>query len=344
MIQKIELSCSLSRGLLTLWLVAFLAAGCAAMQPHQPTLPPQAATSQAQAEINRALVSRAVLAPTSSADYRLGPEDLIEITLYSVVEETGVTPRKTETRVSQQGVITLPLLGDITAAGLTTTALEQMLQKRYKKYLRNPKVGVFVKEYNSQRISVIGEVRQPGVFKISGPKTLIDLLAMAGGITEKAGRQVHLYRQGPEKRESYVVDLYALAESAGASMVVEANLLVQGGDVINIPEAGMFFVDGAVKRAGSFPLNRPYTLSQAISTAGGADIEIAKTSDVIIIRKRGSIGAESETIPVNLDMIQTGKTPDPQIEAGDVVFVSLSVPKYLVKHFVYGFSLSSFFY
>jgi len=304
---------------------------------------PQATASQAQAEINRTLVSRAVLAPASSADYRLGPEDLVEITLYSVVEEVGVTPRKTEARVSQQGVITLPLLGDITAAGLTTTALEQTLQERYKKYLRNPRVGVFVKEYNSQRISVIGEVRQPGVFKISGPKTLIDLLAMASGINEKAGRQVHLYRQGPEKRESYVIDLYALAGSAGASMV-EANLLVQGGDVINVPEADMFFVDGAVKRSGSFPLNRPYTLSQAISTAGGVDIEIAKTSDVTIIRRRGSTGAEVETISANLDTIQAGETTDLQIEAGDAIFVSLSIPKYLVKHFVYGFSLSSLFY
>ncbi len=329
--------------MLALWLVALFAAGCATAQQHQPILLPQATASQAQAEINRTLVSRAVLAPASSADYRLGPEDLVEITLYSVVEEVGVTPRKTEARVSQQGVITLPLLGDITAAGLTTTALEQTLQERYKKYLRNPRVGVFVKEYNSQRISVIGEVRQPGVFKISGPKTLIDLLAMASGINEKAGRQVHLYRQGPEKRESYVIDLYALAGSAGASMV-EANLLVQGGDVINVPEADMFFVDGAVKRSGSFPLNRPYTLSQAISTAGGVDIEIAKTSDVTIIRRRGSTGAEVETISANLDTIQAGETTDLQIEAGDAIFVSLSIPKYLVKHFVYGFSLSSLFY
>src|SRR5262245_48538136 len=100
---------SLSGGLLALRLVAFFAAGCGAAQQPQPLLPPQATNSQAQAEINRTLISRALLTPVSSADYRLGPDDLVEITLYNVVEEVGVTPRKAEVRVSQQGVISLPL-------------------------------------------------------------------------------------------------------------------------------------------------------------------------------------------------------------------------------------------
>jgi polysaccharide export outer membrane protein len=325
--QKIVPSCSLRRGLLVLWLIALSAAGCAATPQHQPILPPQAATSQAQAEINHALVSSAFLGPASSADYRLGPGDLVEITLFNVLEEVGVTPRRIEVRVSQQGMITLPLLGDITVAGLTTTTFEQTLEERYKKYLRNPKVGVFVKEYNSQRISVIGEVRQPGVFKLSDPKTLIDLLAMAGGITEKAARQVHLYRQGPEGRESYVIDLYALTHNAEV-----ANLPVQAGDVINVPEAGLFFVDGAVKRPGSFPLNRPYTLTQALNSAGGVDFELAKTSSITLIRRQSS--TEAEAIPVNLDEIKAGKATDPRIEAEDQIFVPISAPKYFVKRFI----------
>src|SRR5713101_1820068 len=157
--QDTSLSGFLITSLLVLSLATLLGAGCAATQQPQPIVPPQAATSQAQAEINRALVSSAFLVPASSADYRLGPGDLVEITLFNVIEEVGVTPRKIEVRVSQQGMITLPLLGDITVAGLTATTFEQVLEERYKKYLRNPKVGVFVKEYNSQRISVIGEVR-----------------------------------------------------------------------------------------------------------------------------------------------------------------------------------------
>src|SRR5437773_1249638 len=83
------------------------------------------------------------------------------------------------------------------------------------------------KDYHSHGVSVVGAVRKPGVFDISGPKTLIDLLAMADGVSEKAGSQVHLYRQGPEGRQSYVIDLYALGRSVGAN-VGEANLPVQG--------------------------------------------------------------------------------------------------------------------
>lgn len=333
--------CALSRGLLVLLLVAFFGAGCTPVQQHQPILPPQAATSQAQAEINHSLVAKALLAPTSSADYRLGPEDLVEITLYSVVEETGVTPRKTDVRVSEQGVITLPLLGDITVAGLTTAALEQTLQERYKKYLRDPRIGIFVREYNSQRISVIGEVGQPGVIKISGPKTLIDVLAMVGGIKGTAGSQVHLYRRGPEGRESYVFDLYALAHNTET-----VNLPVQAGDVINVPQAGMCFVDGAVKTPRSIPLNRPYTLTQAMSSAGGVDPDLAKTSSITILRQRGPAGVEALP-PIDLDEIQSGKIPDPLIEAEDVIIVPMSTPKYIIKHFVgsmiYGFSVGQFF-
>jgi polysaccharide export outer membrane protein len=334
--QDTSLSGFLITSLLVLSWGTLFGAGCAAAQQHQPILPPQATASQAQTEINHALVSRALLAPTPSADYRLGPGDLVEITLFNVTEEVGVTPRKTEVRVSQQGVITLPLLGEITVVGLTTTTFEQTLQERYKKYLHNPKVGVFVREYNSQQISVIGEVRQPGVFKLSDPKTLIDLLAMAGGITEKAGSQVHLHRRGPEGRESYVIDLYALTHNAEA-----ANLPVQAGDVINVPEAGLFFVDGAVKKPGSFPLNRPYTLTQALSSAGGVDIELAKTSSITIVRRQSSI--EAETTSINLDAIQAGKIADPQIEAEDQIIVPISGTKYIVKRFVgtllYGFHI-----
>src|SRR5713101_2231423 len=179
---------SLSRDLLPLWLIALLGAGCGTASQPQPTLLSQATTSPVSSEINRSLTSIALQTSFSSIEYRLGPEDLLQITLFNVPEtEVGATPRRLEVRVSQQGVITLPLLGDITVAGLTTSALEQTLQERYKEYLRNPQIGVFVKEYRSQRISVIGQVRKPGVFELSGPKTLIDLLAMAGGVSEKAG-------------------------------------------------------------------------------------------------------------------------------------------------------------
>ena len=93
----------------------------------------------------------------------------------------------------------------------------------------------------------------------------------------------------------------------------------------------MFSVDGAVKSPGSFPLSRPYTLTQALSMSGGVDTELAKTSEITILRRQG---AEVETVLANLNEIQTGKIPDPQIAAEDVIVVPISTSKYLVKRFV----------
>jgi polysaccharide export outer membrane protein len=227
-------------------------------------------------------------------------------------------------RVSQQGAITLPLLGDIQAEGLTTSAVEQALQERYKKYLRNPQAGVKVGEYHSQRVSVIGAVKTPGVIELSGPQTLIDVLALAGGVSDKAGMQVHLYRQGMAGREKYVIDLYALAATNET-----ANMVVSGGDVVNVPQAGTFFVDGAVQNPGSYLLDRPYSLSQALIKAGGVDIELAQTSTITLLQRRGP-----GPLTVNLDEVMAGKIVDPQVGPEDVIVVPVHPAKYLVKRFI----------
>jgi polysaccharide export outer membrane protein len=161
------------------------------------------------------------------------------------------------------------------------------------------------------------------VFELSGPKTLIDLLAMSGGVSDKAGGQVHLYRQGPEGRQSYVIDLYALTDNAES-----LNLPVQPGDVINVPKAGMFFVEGAVGRPGSYPLDHPYTLTQALAVAGGVQTDLA-TSNIAVFRRRDR--TQFDTIPFSLNGIQTGKLTDPQVQADDVIVVPISTPKYIVS-------------
>jgi polysaccharide export outer membrane protein len=273
--------------------------------------------------------------PAGSADYRLGAEDVLQITLFNIPEgEVGVTPRNTEVRVSQEGKITLPLLGDIAVAGLTTAALEQLLRQQYDQYIHKPQVGVQVKEYRSQQVSVMGAVGRPGVFQLTGPRTLTDLLSMAGGINERAGGQVHIYRQGPNGRQTYVVDLMALANNPGL-----VNMPVEAGDVLNVPLAGMFFVDGAVKKPGSFALSRPYTLTQAIAMAGGADDDLADYGGISILRRRN--GAEAEKIPVDLKEIQAAKAPDPLIEAEDVVVVPVSGAKWFVYRFIGRIGLGS---
>jgi polysaccharide export outer membrane protein len=220
--------------------------------------------------------------------------------------------------------------------GKTPGEVEQELANRYKKYIRNPQVGILITEYR-QRASVMGAVQKPGVFELSGPKSVIDLVALAGGITEKAGNQVHVYRHDKEgKRQSFVIDLMALANPAGQHIDPKSaeiiNLPVQAGDVINVPQAGMFFVDGAVGKPGSYPLGRHYTVTQALATAGGVDPELADYSAIAIYRRQGP--TKVETISVDLDKIRAGGAQDVTVQPDDVVIVPMSTGKYIVKRFI----------
>jgi polysaccharide biosynthesis/export protein len=324
----------LMRSLLLLSLGMLLGGGCTAVPTRQAGHSNTSVTSSAVASLNNALASAALQTPRSSIDYLLGPEDLLQITLFNVPEaEEGVTPRRQDVRVSHEGTITLPLLGNIPAAGLTTSALEQSLRERYNRYLRSPQVGVRVMEYRGQPISVIGAVRNPGVFELTGPRTLVDLLSRAG-LDDKAGTQAHIYRQSPEGRQTLVVDLLAVTHNPGL-----VNFPVQAGDVIHVPQAGMFFVDGAVAKPGSYVLNRPYTLTQALATAGGADVELAKASEIVIFRWGN--GVEAERIHADLQRIMGGEASDLQVQPDDVIFVPMSAFKYFVKRFIGGISLGT---
>jgi polysaccharide biosynthesis/export protein len=287
-------------------------------------------------EINRNIASVAMLGSgsASSSDYQIGPEDLLEITLFNIPETDGkITPRIVNVRVSQVGFVSLPVIGAVNVTALTTTGLETRLRELYDKYIYNPQIGVLVKEFR-QRVSVMGAVQKPGVIELTGPKTVTDMLAMAGGINEKAGNQVHIYRQTANGRENHVIDLSVLSDTAALVNPETMGLLampVQPGDVINVPPAGTFFVDGAVRKPGPYPLGRRYTLTQALATAGGVDPEL-NSSEITIFRRRPSRGMES--IPVDYSAIVAGSASDLQVEPDDVIIVPMSSVKYFVKRFV----------
>jgi polysaccharide export outer membrane protein len=338
--HQMQSCCFLLKNLVVLLACVFAAAGCGGGVPPKPAMAlndPRSSPKTAEAsEINNALAAAALQSSGTPADYQLAPEDLLEITLYNIPEsEARIPPRITEVRISQEGMVTLPLLGDVRAAGLTTSALEQSLRQRYDKYLRNPQVGVTIKEYRGQQVTVGGAVKTPGVFQLTGPKTVVDLLSMAGGISERAGSQVHLYRQGSEGRQSYIIDLAALARNPSV-----VNMPVQPGDVINVPLSGMFFVDGAVTNPGSYPLTQSYTLTQALAIAGGVTVALANNKEVSIFR-RGE-GLEAEKLTVNLNDIRDGKADDPQIAPDDVIVVPVSTAKYIVERFLGRIGLPGF--
>lgn len=312
-----------------------LVAGCSMTLQSQTATPVGPSTPSHAAEINRGLAGMT----TPPGDYRMGPGDLLEITLFNVLlPDQRVTPRQVDLRVSQQGLITIPLLGEISVKGLTVSDLEQELRKRYDKYIHNPQVGVFVKEHR-QKVSVVGAVQRPGFYELFGSETVVNMLAFAGGLTNNAGNQVHVYRRNFEERENYVIDLSVLMRSKAVVSAKDDTLVVdmhlKAGDVINVPEAGMFFVDGAVRKSGSYLLGqRSFTrLTQALATAGGVDFELASTSDISIFR-RGSPTEVGTTIRVDLNEILAGDVPDPEIETDDVIMVPVSMGKYFVKRFV----------
>jgi polysaccharide export outer membrane protein len=317
------------------------------VQPNIPNTQSSKVAGAGATEINNALATIAMQTSLPTADYQIGPEDLLQITLFNVsggtgpgnsTEEARVTPRSQIVRVSQPGLISLPLIGEVKVSGLTVSGLERELRKQYDKYIYNPQVGVLITEHR-QRVSVVGAVLKPGIIELTAPKTVFDILAMVGGVTEKAGTQVHIYRQGPKGRESQVIDLLALASNAALITADGANLVsmpVQGGDIINVPPAGMFFVDGAVGKPGSYPLGRRYSLTQALAIAGGVNRDL-NSADITIFRRKGPSGVEPMT--VDLDAILANSAVDPKIEEDDVIVVPISSMKYVYQK-VFGQLLS----
>jgi polysaccharide biosynthesis/export protein len=334
-------------------LLSTVVLGCGSVAEQKGTAvqapPPTSDSSAAVNEINKALSMSASQATGSALDYRVGPDDLLQVTIYNIPEqEARSTPRTVILRVSQQGVIVAPLAGELTVKGMTVADVQREMAKLYSKYIRNPQIGVMVTEYR-QRVSVMGAVQKPGVFELTGPKTVMDMLALAGGVTERAGNQVHVYRQDEKgNRQSMVIDLMVLANNTGALTdgkdAQAVNMPMQAGDVVNVPQTGMFFVDGAVGKPGSYPLGRNYSLRQALATAGGINAELADYSAVTINRRLGP--DKMETISVDLNTVMAGTTTDPQVQPDDVILVPMSGFKYFVKRFigtiVSGVSLGSF--
>lgn len=325
------------RTLIFRYFCLMLLLGCSAA-PDSPSRISQISTKESGAtELNQAILSFASTLSRASEDYVIGPEDGLQVTLYNVDVDTR-TPRIVTLRVSYQGFITLPLIGEVKVSGMSPSGVEKDLQKRYEKYIFNPQVAVLVTDYK-QQISLIGAVLKAGTIPLTGPKTVIEILAMAGGVSDKAGTQVHIYRQGETGRESHIIDLAVLTDNASFINASNAGLItkpVQPGDIINVPIAGSFFVDGAVRGPGAYPLGRRYTLTQAILAAGGVDREMY-SSDVSIHRRRGR--GDLQTLSFDLDAISTGTTADPQIEADDVIVVPVSTAKYLWNRYLYSIVL-----
>ena len=293
-------------------------------------------SKQVKAMNERILTSSLTSGRELYRDYKIGPEDLIEI---SVFEEEKLN--KT-VRVSSQGNISLPLLGILRVKGLTANELEKEIRELLaEKYLQNPHVGVFIKEYRSQRITVMGAVEKPGPYDVTGQKMILGVLGMAGGLKEDAGPLLFLIRPpqpeeevssgekdtGAIKPNTFVIDLEELLVKGDLTL----NLPLIHGDVINIPISGKIFVGGEVRSPGGFPLKgKTVTVSQAIAMAQGLKPE-AKGGEAKIFRYSGK-GSEREILSADVYSIQKGESEDPTLKENDIVIV----PKSGAKAFFFG--------
>ena len=255
-----------------------------------------------------------VAAAAAAGDYVIGPEDLIEINVFELPE------LKTSTRVLGDGTVSLPLLGVVQAAGLTKTGFESRLRDLLEaRFLLDPQVTISVSEYRSKLVSVIGAVTKPGTYQMIGPRTVLQMISEAGGLTKEAGADIFIIRKTESgQAERLHLDLERLVTKGDP----ELNMALSAGDVINVPidKPIYVFVDGAVKNPGQVESksSRPITLLQAVARAGGLT-ERANLRGVHVLRKTAE-GTQTR-IPVNLRDIRKGKADDIDLEDGDVVVV-----------------------
>ena len=252
--------------------------------------------------------------PTST--YRIGPKDLVEIKVFEVPE------LNVELRVSEEGTIDLPLIGDVDVQGLTEGELAIKLKTLLEsKYVQRASVAVQVREFRSKPISVIGAVKNPGPLAFSGRWTLLEALTAAGGLAEKHGNVIYVLRNASNGLSDQIaIDVSDLMVQGDPRV----NIPIYANDLINVPAPVpvTIFCMGEVARPAAleFLSTERITVLAAIARAGGlAD----RASKKILIKRRDGSGREVE-IEVNYKRIISGDDPDVELEPNDVVVVKRS--------------------
>lgn len=256
---------------------------------------------------------------TDDSGYRIGQDDLLEIAVFEYPD------MNTSARVTAAGRVTLPLVGVVPASDRTPRELEMEIEALLADgFLNDPHVTVFVEEYGSQPVSVVGAVRQPDIYQIQGRKYLLDMIAMAGGLDVNAGKTIQILRRSPNPGEAatLVIDV----ENLFVRGRTDLNVAIRAGDTIHVPEAGSIFVVGEVASPGEFPLRngRNVTVTQALALGGGFGTD-PKKSDAFITRHH--LDGVREEIPVDLDKIIRNEAQDVVMLPNDILFVPGSPTK-----------------
>jgi polysaccharide export outer membrane protein len=264
-------------------------------------------------------------ASTSDERYRIGPGDILEVLVYNQPQLSRPT-----LRVDGRGMIRMPLLeGEILAACKTESDLAKELTVRYQEYQKNPQVDIYVKEFNSQPVAIVGAVNSPGRFQLQRRIRLLELLTFAGGPSTTAGENVQIVHapgapmicegeseaSGDDTTKDSL-STYQLNRTMRADD--SANPYLRPGDIVMVPTADQIYVMGSVNAPQAIALKDQLTVSRAIMMAGGVSKE--GQQDKVKIIRQAEDGSKT-TMMVNLKEINKGTAQDVALQRNDVVEV-----------------------
>ena len=255
-------------------------------------------------------------ASSQSKNYPIGPEDVVEIRVFELDKLDRTV------RVAGDGSIDLPLVGKIPVQGLTADGVsDRVADKLRGRYVKDPQVTVFIREYNSQKVSLLGAVAKPATYSLIGRRNLLQVIADAGGLSQ-AGNTLYVFRQSADGRNARLtVPLDQLLIDGDPRW----NVWLEPGDVISVPpeKAVSVSVLGAVINPGihKLPAGEGATLLKAIALAGGLNPRGSKSGITI---KRSLPSGEETILKVDLGDILSGEEPDILLRNEDVVLVKES--------------------
>jgi polysaccharide biosynthesis/export protein len=288
-----------------------------AAKPQTPVTSNQTAPADNKPAENKPADSPSIKSEEpQTSSIKLGPGDLVEVSVY------GVPELNTKARVSNDGDLYLPLIDYVHVGDLSLEESQKIIEKRLDEggFVRNPHVTIFVNEYASQGVTLLGEVGKPGIYPVLGDRRLFDVFSAAGGLTDRAGRTVSITRRNrPDKPE-----LVHLARNLTDKP--ESNVEIHPGDTIEIFRAPIVYIVGDVGRpSGLLVDNGSLTVLQAVALAGGAN-RTAKLNGARIIRKGTGPNGVTETVVPLKKMLQA-KAPDVPLQANDILFIPVSGAK-----------------
>jgi polysaccharide export outer membrane protein len=251
--------------------------------------------------------------PAQNESLLIGPGDLLHIQVYDTPE------MEQRARVTDAGTIPLSFLGSVSVSGMTPEQAAGQIQHRLvaSGVMLHPQVTVRVDAYTTQNVSVMGQVQKPGVYEIDTARKVVEVLALAGGLTDLADRHITIQRFGPAKLK---IEYYY---SNAALTALSDDPTVYPGDTVIVPKAAVVYVLGDVSKPGGYPINTnnsSMTVLQAIALAGYANHTAAVGKSKLVRETPTGV----QEIDLEVSAIQKGKKPDVALLPDDVVYIPFS--------------------